>query len=76
MQALYVPIGFAHGFCTLEADTQVAYKMTVPYAADLAHGIVWNDPDLGIDWPAVASPITLTDRDASHPRLSDIHTPF
>lgn len=75
-QALYVPVGFAHGFCTIEPGTQVAYKMTVPYATDLAHGIVWNDPDLDIDWPDIASPITLTDGDVSHPRLRDIQTPF
>lgn len=75
-QALYVPVGFAHGFCTLEPDTEVAYKMTVPYARDLAHGIAWNDPDLHIDWPDIASSATLTDNDAGHPRLRKAHTPF
>ncbi len=69
-QAL-VPAGFAHGFCTLEPDTEVLYKVSVPYAPDLERGILWNDPNLGIDWPVDATAAVVSDRDLVHPRLRD-----
>jgi dTDP-4-dehydrorhamnose 3,5-epimerase len=75
-QALYVPVGFAHGFCTLEPNTEVAYKMSTPYAADLARGLAWDDPDLNIPWPELASRKTVSDRDTSHPRLRDLPPSF
>ena len=59
--ALYVPEGFAHGFQTLEDDSEVLYQMGESYHADLARGIAWNDPKLAITWP-IADPI-LSDRD-------------
>lgn len=48
---LYVPEGFAHGFQTLEDDTEVLYQMSEFYAPECAHGVRWNDPAFGIEWP-------------------------
>ncbi len=71
---LYVPAGFAHGFCVLSDVADVLYKVTAEYAADLEEGIRWNDPQLGIRWP-VADPI-LSKRDAALPLFQDRHFHF
>jgi dTDP-4-dehydrorhamnose 3,5-epimerase len=63
--ALYVPKGFAHGFCTLEDDTEILYQMTVPYVPGHAAGIRWNDPTLAVRWP-VDDPI-LSESDTALP---------
>ena len=69
---LLVPVGFAHGFLTLEADVHVAYKVSAPYAPDAERAIRWDDPTLAIDWADVggASP-TLSEKDAVAPLLAD-----
>lgn len=73
---LLVPEGFAHGFCTLEADTEVLYKVTAPYAPAHDHGVLWNDPELGIAWPVAPEQATLSERDRRHPSLAALEPWF
>jgi dTDP-4-dehydrorhamnose 3,5-epimerase len=67
-----VPAGFAHGFVTLEPDTEVLYKVTAPYAPQNDHGLAFDDPALGIDWRLPLSELTLSDKDRKHPRLGEM----
>lgn len=69
---LLIPIGFAHGFCTLEPDTEVCYKVTSHYSAAHDRGLAWNDPALGIDWPVDPLSAVLSDKDAQNPPLVDL----
>ncbi len=69
---LWIPPGFAHGFCTLENDTEVIYKVTETYAPECDRGLKWDDPALGIDWPVASSRAILSDKDRTHPPLSEI----
>lgn len=71
---VYVPPGFAHGFCVLSNAAEIHYKTTVEYAPDFERGIVWNDPALGITWP-VTAPV-VSPRDASLPRLREADIDF
>lgn len=70
LEQLFVPAGFAHGFCTLEPDTIVAYKVDAFYSRECERGILWNDPALGIAWPAYAGAV-VSDKDATAPRLAE-----
>ena len=72
---LYVPIGFAHGFGTLMADSEIVYKCSDYYAPETEGTVLWNDPDIGIDWPTDTDRI-LSDKDATAPLLSDLESPF
>jgi dTDP-4-dehydrorhamnose 3,5-epimerase len=65
-RALYVPEGFAHGFQTLEDDTDVLYMISTPYAPESAAGVRWDDPAFGIAWPE-APERTISDRDRAWP---------
>lgn len=73
---ILVPVGFAHGFMTLEPDTEVIYKVSNFYAPDHDHGILWNDPALGIDWPLKDIAFEVSDKDKVQPRLAEIESPF
>ncbi|MCL6730144.1 dTDP-4-dehydrorhamnose 3,5-epimerase [Sphingomonas hankyongi] len=72
---LFIPEGFAHGFATLEDDTEVSYKVTAPYSPDHDRAIRFDDPDIGIDWPLDAEPL-LSPKDAAAPLLRDSNTGF
>jgi dTDP-4-dehydrorhamnose 3,5-epimerase len=72
MCELYVPVGFAHGFCVLSDVADVLYKQTAYYDAAVERGIAWNDPEVGIEWPLPIGELTVSARDAQAPRLSEI----
>jgi len=67
---VYIPEGFAHGFCVISEHALLAYKCTDFYNPEAEASVLWNDPDIGIDWP-VKLPI-LSDRDKNAPRLKDM----
>lgn len=73
---ILVPAGFAHGLMTLEEDTEVVYKVTDYYAPDHDHGIRWNDPALGIEWPIGEDAAVLSEKDRRQPLLKDFDSPF
>lgn len=73
---ILVPAGFAHGFCTLEADTEVIYKVSSYYAPEHDLGIRWNDPRLGIEWPVSEGQAILSDKDRVQPLLEEIEFRF
>ncbi len=73
---LLVPEGFAHGFCTLEPDTRVTYKVSAFYAPAHEAGILWHDPALGIDWPVTPEAAFVSDKDRALPALADFETCF
>lgn len=75
-EQLYVPAGFAHGFCTLEEGAQIVYKVSSYYAPDSEGGLRWNDPALGIGWPDAADPATLSPRDRHWPDWAGFESPF
>lgn len=72
---LYVPEGFAHGFVTLEDDTEVTYKVSAAYSPEHDRSIRFDDPAIGIDWPLDGEPV-LSDKDAAAPLLADVETGF
>lgn len=67
---LWVPPGFAHGFCSLEPDTVISYKVTDYYSAECDKGLRWDDPDIGIEWPDIANQDTLSPKDRGQPSLA------
>lgn len=71
---LYIPPGFAHGFCVLSREAEVVYKVTEEYAPEHEAGVIWNDPNIGIRWP-VADPI-ISEKDAAFPRLKEAENLF
>lgn len=73
---ILVPIGFAHGLCTLLPDTEVLYKVSDYYAPDCDAGLLWNDPALGIAWPVAEADAVLSDKDRRHPVLAELPEVF
>ncbi len=73
---LFVPVGFAHAFVTLEPDTEVLYKVTALYSPAHDRGLAFDDPDLGIAWPAPPGGLVLSDKDRKWPRLRDLPDAF
>ena len=73
---LYVPEGFAHGFCTLEPNTEVVYKVNRYYSAEHDRGLAWDDPALGIAWPVGPREALLSDKDRRQPRLGELPAHF
>lgn len=71
-QQLWVPAGFAHGFCTLLPDTEVFYKVTNPYSRDHDRGMAFDDPEIGIKWPADLANAVLSDKDRQQPSLATL----
>lgn len=76
LDQLHIPAGFAHGFCTLEDDTEIFYKVSALYAPANDAGIIWDDPDIGIKWPVDVKSVILSDKDTKHPRLRDVSPVF
>lgn len=70
---LYIPVGFAHGFMTLEPDSEIVYKCTDYYAPETEGSVCWDS--CGVDWPLTQAPI-LSDKDAIAPALADLESPF
>lgn len=73
---LWVPPGFLHGFCTLTDDVEVIYKVTDYYSAEHDAGVLWNDPDLAVAWPATPDGPILSDKDRTAPRLKELGVLF
>jgi dTDP-4-dehydrorhamnose 3,5-epimerase len=67
---IFIPVGFAHGFCVTSAEADVVYKVSSYYEAQTERGIAWDDPDIGIPWPAENA--LVSDRDRTNPRLAEI----
>ena len=75
-QQLFVPVGFAHGFCTLEDNTEVLYKVDSPHSREHERGLCWNDPVLRIAWPIADAEAILNERDRDLPCLDELPAHF
>jgi dTDP-4-dehydrorhamnose 3,5-epimerase len=70
---LYIPTGMAHGFLALQEGTEIVYKVSDYYSPQHERGVLWNDPDIGIEWPTLASaPLVLSEKDKNFPLLKEI----
>jgi dTDP-4-dehydrorhamnose 3,5-epimerase len=72
MRELFVPVGFAHGFCVLSDVADVLYKQTAYYDPAVERGIAWDDPDIGIEWPLPADELIVSERDRQAPKLAEV----
>lgn len=73
---MWIPPGFAHGYCALEPETRVLYKLTAPYVPEASRGILWNDPALAIEWPVAGLDLMVNERDRNWPTLAAFKSPF
>ena len=73
---IFIPEGFAHGYCTLEPNTEVLYKVNAYYSPEHDRGLLWNDAALGITWPVSADEALVSERDRKHPVLSNLPQHF
>jgi dTDP-4-dehydrorhamnose 3,5-epimerase len=73
---LFVPKGFAHGFCTLAPDTEVLYKVSAAYSADRDRAIRYDDPEIGVDWHLGGKAAVVSEKDGAAPLLKDAETGF
>jgi dTDP-4-dehydrorhamnose 3,5-epimerase len=69
---IWVPVGFAHAYVTLEPDSEVVYKVTSYYDPAAERGLAWDDPALGIDWRVAPEELTISAKDRTNPRLADL----
>jgi len=69
---LWVPPGFAHGFCTIQPNTVLCYKVTAYYSVENDKGMAWDDPAVDIKWPSVANPEFLSAKDQVQPKLEEL----
>jgi dTDP-4-dehydrorhamnose 3,5-epimerase len=72
---LYIPVGFAHGFVSLESFTEIVYQCSNYYAPELEGGLLWCDSQIGVDWPLSSEPI-ISDKDLRAPSLEGFESPF
>jgi dTDP-4-dehydrorhamnose 3,5-epimerase len=70
-QQLWIPAGLLHGYCTLEAETEVIYKVTAPWDRQAERGVIWNDPALRVPWPIAPEAAILSEKDYALPALAD-----
>ncbi|MBT3787495.1 MAG: dTDP-4-dehydrorhamnose 3,5-epimerase [Alphaproteobacteria bacterium] len=75
-KCVLIPGGFAHGFCTLEDNSEVTYKMSDHYTPDLYKGLLWCDPELKINWPVSPDDALVSQKDANHPGLAELPRTF
>jgi len=75
-EQLYIPHGFAHGFCTLTPDVMVAYKVDAYYSPEHDRALAWDDPEIGIPWPVSGAAAILSDKDRRAPKLADLGQVF
>jgi dTDP-4-dehydrorhamnose 3,5-epimerase len=75
-ELVLIPEGFAHGFMTLEDNSEIFYKVTQPYAPRCDHGVKWSDPDIAISWPMTVDKSLISTKDLNLPLLKDLDSPF
>ncbi len=73
---IWIPAGFAHGYCTLEPDTEVIYKVTDYYAPEFDRGLRWDDAEIGIKWPVDAGAVRISEKDRKQPTLKELAPVF
>jgi len=73
-EQLFIPAGYAHGFCTLEDNTEIVYSVSAYYAPEADSGLAFDDPEIGIDWPFPTGEMILSNRDLTWPRLAELRS--